>query len=220
MVADKLPSLVRSPAALWVAGFLAMIAAPAAAQDQAPDAHGGEVNLVLPDLNQVEFLGMGGATLLLSGLVICALGLLFGLAIYAQLKRMPVHQAMREMSDLIYATCKTYLFQQGKFLLILWAFITAIILVYFGLLAPTGEVDAATGAIERGLPVIKLLWIVFFSLLTYAGARAALVAFDLGSPPVLSEEGAPGAGSAAEIASGHGTGTPPPPRPAARARSA
>ncbi|HET6362983.1 MAG TPA: sodium-translocating pyrophosphatase, partial [Gemmatimonadota bacterium] len=96
-----------------------MIAAPAAAQDQASPAHGGEVNLVLPDLNQVEFLGMGGATLLLSGLVICALGLLFGLAIYAQLKRMPVHQAMREMSDLIYETCKTYLFQQGKFLLIL-----------------------------------------------------------------------------------------------------
>jgi K(+)-stimulated pyrophosphate-energized sodium pump len=170
VVADKLPSLVRSPAALWVAGFLAMFAAPAAAQDQAPAAHGGEVNLVLPDLNQVEFLGMGGATLLLSGLVICALGLLFGLAIYTQLKRMPVHQAMREMSDLIYETCKTYLFQQGKFLLILWAFITAIIIVYFGVLAPTGEVDAATGAIERGLPVIKLLWIVFFSLLGMAGS--------------------------------------------------
>src|SRR5687767_14950524 len=147
-----------------------MIAAPATAQDRVPAAHGGEVNLVLPDLNQVEFLGVGGATLLLSGLVICALGLLFGLAIYAQLKRMPVHEAMREMSDLIYATCKTYLFQQGKFLLILWAFITAIIIVYFGLLAPTGEVDAATGAIERGLPVIKLLWIVFFSLLGMAGS--------------------------------------------------
>ena len=67
----------------------------------------GEANLKLPDLSQVKFLGVDGHTLLLFGLVICALGLLFGLAIYIQLKNLPVHKAMREISELIYETCKT-----------------------------------------------------------------------------------------------------------------
>ncbi len=95
---------------------------------------GGEANLELPDLNSVEFLGMGGHTLLLAGIIVCAAGLFFGFASYAQLKNMPVHRSMLEISELIYATCKTYLLQQGKFLLILYAFIGAIILLYFGVL--------------------------------------------------------------------------------------
>ena len=104
-----------------------------AAQPEAPGrARGGEANLVLPDLSTVTFLGIDGHTLLLAGLVVCALGLLFGLVIYAQLKNMPVHASMREISELIYETCKTYLLQQGKFLLILELFIGVIIAVYFG----------------------------------------------------------------------------------------
>ncbi|MFL5498050.1 MAG: sodium-translocating pyrophosphatase [Gemmatimonadaceae bacterium] len=96
---------------------------------------GGEANLVIPDLSQVSFLGgIHGRSLLMGGLVVCALGLLFGLVFYGQLKRMEVHQSMREISELIYETCKTYLITQGKFILILELFIGFVILLYFGFL--------------------------------------------------------------------------------------
>jgi len=96
---------------------------------------GGEANLILPDLNQAQFLGgIAGETLLMGGLVVAALGLLFGLAIFRHLERMPVHSSMREISELIYETCKTYLVTQGKFLLLLELLIGSIIVVYFGFL--------------------------------------------------------------------------------------
>src|SRR5216117_2414632 len=131
-------------------------------------AAGGEAALVLPDLNQATFLGgIGGRALLLWGLVICALGLLFGLAQYTQLRNLPVHRAMREISELIYETCKTYLLTQGRFLLILWLFIGAIVAVYFGTLAQTTD---ATGAVVRGFPAIKVIVILLFSLVGIAGS--------------------------------------------------
>ena len=135
----------------------------------APAQHaGGEAALVLPDLNQAMFLGgIGGRGLLLWGLVICALGLLFGLASYTQLRNLPVHRAMREISELIYETCKTYLLTQGRFLLILWLFIGAIVAIYFGTLAQT--VDAA-GAAVRGFPAMKVIIILLFSLIGIAGS--------------------------------------------------
>ena len=82
----------------------------------------------------MHFFGVPGRTLLIGGLVICALGLLFGLAIYTQLKNMAVHESMRSISELIYETCKTYLITQGKFILILEVFIGAVIALYFGVL--------------------------------------------------------------------------------------
>jgi len=99
---------------------------------------GGEANLKLPDLSSVSFLGnaVDGHKLLLAGILFCVFGLLFGLAIYNRLKNLPVHGSMLEISELIYETCKTYLVTQGKFILILWAFIAVIIGVYFGWLAP------------------------------------------------------------------------------------
>jgi K(+)-stimulated pyrophosphate-energized sodium pump len=108
-------------------------ALPAAA---APQHHGGgEANIQLPDLDQATFTGgIGGRALLLIGMVVSALGLLFGLVIYVRLKNMPVHKSMLEVSELIYATCKAYLITQGKFLLILELFIAAIIVFYFGFL--------------------------------------------------------------------------------------
>jgi K(+)-stimulated pyrophosphate-energized sodium pump len=108
-----------------------------AAQKAEAEHQAGEANLVLPDLSSVEFMGMNGHNLLLIGLVFCALGLLFGLAIFVQLKNMPVHSSMREISELIYETCKTYLITQGKFIAILWVFIAIIMALYFGVLAPT-----------------------------------------------------------------------------------
>jgi K(+)-stimulated pyrophosphate-energized sodium pump len=95
---------------------------------------GGEANLKIPDLAQVSFGGTNGRTLLQWGLLVCVLGLAFGMVIFRQLKVLPVHQSMLEISELIYETCKTYLVQQGKFLLILWVFIAVIVTFYFGVL--------------------------------------------------------------------------------------
>ncbi len=119
-----------------VLSLLALFAVPSAgAQGVAEHKAGGEANLIIPDLSQVSFLGgIHGRSLLMGGLVICALGLLFGLVFYSQLKRMVVHESMREVSELIYETCKTYLITQGKFILILELFIGFVILLYFGFL--------------------------------------------------------------------------------------
>src|SRR6266705_1405520 len=138
-------------------------------QNPAPPQHaaGGEAALVLPNLDQATFFGIGGRALLLWGLVICALGLLFGLAQYTQLRDLPVHRAMREISELIYETCKTYLLTQGRFLLILWVFIGAIVAVYFGTLAQT---VTAAGVTVRGFPAMKVLVILLFSLIGIAGS--------------------------------------------------
>src|SRR4030081_2048541 len=139
-------------------------------QDAAPAQHaaGGEAALVLPDLAKALFLGgIDGRSLLLWGLVICALGLVFGLATYMQLKNLPVHRSMREISELIYETCKTYLLTQGRFLLILWLFIGAIVAVYFGTLAQTTD---ASGAMVRGFPAMKVIIILLFSLIGIAGS--------------------------------------------------
>ena len=121
--------------------ILGVLVLPAAAAQvpepaQATVSHegGGEASLVLPDLGQVDFHGYNARTLLSVGLGVCILGLLFGLVIFTQLKNLPVHKAMREISELIYETCKTYLITQGKFILILEIFIGIIMVIYFGFL--------------------------------------------------------------------------------------
>jgi K(+)-stimulated pyrophosphate-energized sodium pump len=144
-------------AALVLSAMAFTVTPLAAAQPEAPGHHaGGEANLVLPDLSTVNFLGTDGHTLLLAGLVVCALGLAFGLVIYSQLKNMVVHESMREISELIYETCKTYLQQQGKFLLILELFIGVIIAAYFGLL--------------QHFSALKVAIILGFSLIGIAGS--------------------------------------------------
>src|SRR5260370_6145033 len=116
---------------------------------------GGEAALKLPDLSRVSFLGLDGHKLLLIGLLFCFFGLMFGLAIYIQLKNLPVHRSMREISELIYETCKTYLINQGKFIMLLWIFIAAIVIAYFGVLHPVpGHSVAVT------LPMILLFSLV------------------------------------------------------------
>ncbi len=144
-------------------------APPAAAQGAAPAQHaGGEANLVLPDLGSVEFQGINGRTLLMAGLGVCVLGLAFGLVIYTNLKNLPVHRSMLEISELIYETCKTYLVTQGRFILILWVFIGIITAVYFGGLAAT--IDPVTGAVVHGFPPFKVAVILLFSLVGIAGS--------------------------------------------------
>ena len=142
-----------------VVGFLvaalAVLTAPLAfAQEQ----HGGgEAALVLPNLGSVTFLGdVPGSTLLSIGIVVCLLGLGFGLVIYRQLKNMPVHKSMLEISELIYETCKTYLVTQGKFILLLELFIGAIMIFYF--------------AVLRDFSSLKVAVILLFSLIGIAGS--------------------------------------------------
>ncbi len=122
----------------------------------APAARADEAKLILPDLGSVQFLGMSGRNLLLLGLVVCALGLVFGTRIFLQLKKLPVHKSMLEVSELIYETCKTYLVTQGKFILILEAFIGAIMVIYFGWL--------------RHFEAAKVATILVFSLLGIGGS--------------------------------------------------
>src|SRR5712675_810226 len=116
-------------------GMISLLAAAAAMASPASEA-GGEANLKLPDLSSVRFFGgaIDGHKLLLGGILICILGLIFGLTIYSRLKNMPVHRSMREVSELIYETCKTYLITQGKFILVLEVFIAVVIVLYFGVL--------------------------------------------------------------------------------------
>jgi K(+)-stimulated pyrophosphate-energized sodium pump len=121
-----------------------------------PAEEGGEAALKLPDLSSVSFLGVNGHSLLMIGLLFCVFGLGFGMAIYMRLKNLPVHRAMREISELIYETCKTYLITQGKFLMLLWAFIAVVIVLYFGVL--------------RHFEIPRVVIILVFSLVGIAGS--------------------------------------------------
>ncbi|QDB80478.1 sodium-translocating pyrophosphatase [Georgenia wutianyii] len=149
----------RGKARAVLAGALALLitlfgpAAQAAAQDHPR----GEIDLVLPDLGAATLVGgMSGTTLLAVGLLVCALGMTFGAVVYLQLRRLPEHPSMGAVASLIYTTCKAYLVQQGRFLLLLWSFIAAVIVVYFGLL-----VD---------LPWGRVAVVVAFSLVGMAGS--------------------------------------------------
>src|SRR2546427_6947014 len=129
---------------------------PVFAQTPAPSHGGGEASLKIPDLGGIAFSGVAGRTLLMLGLGVCVLGLVFGLVIFSQLKNMPVHASMREISELIYETCKTYLVTQGKFILLLEVFIGTIIVIYFGFLQ---HFDAG-----------RVIIILLFSLIGIAGS--------------------------------------------------
>ncbi len=115
-----------------------------------------EVDIALPNFSEVPFLGTNGWTLLAAGIGVCILGLIFGLVIFRQLKNMPVHKSMRDVSELIYETCKTYLFTQGRFILLLELLIGIIMVIYFGVLEKQ--------------PIPKVAVIVAFSLLGIAGS--------------------------------------------------
>jgi K(+)-stimulated pyrophosphate-energized sodium pump len=157
------------------AGVLALVSAGVA---RAQESAGGEANLKLPDLRQVNFLGPNGPdghALLLWGILFCVFGLVFGMTIYVRLKNLPVHRAMREISELIYETCKTYLINQGKFLFLLWIFIAAVIVLYFGALR---HYEATTVAIILFFSVVGILGsygVAWFGIRvnTFANSRTA-----------------------------------------------
>jgi K(+)-stimulated pyrophosphate-energized sodium pump len=154
--------LLSRLARIFAAGAALVTMLLSAGAAMAQESAGGEANLKLPDLSQVRFLnygshlGIDGHALLLWGILFCIFGLAFGMTIYVRLKNLPVHRCMREISELIYETCKTYLINQGKFLFLLWIFIAAVIVLYFGVL--------------RHYEAVKVAMILFFSVVGILGS--------------------------------------------------
>jgi K(+)-stimulated pyrophosphate-energized sodium pump len=133
----------------------ALLLIPSAALAAEPH-HGGEADLVLPDLSSVQVLGMSGSSLLMLGMIVAALGLVFGVVTLLQVKNLPVHKSMSDVSQIIWETCKTYLFTQGKFIMMLEVLIGAIIVLYFGVL--------------QHMPVPKVAMILGFSIVGILGS--------------------------------------------------
>jgi len=172
-VASRGRRLVKT---LFVA--LALLTAGASAAWAQPSQEvGGEANLKLPDLSSVSFLNhaIDGHKLLLIGILFCIFGLGFGLVIYTRLKNLPVHRAMREISELIYETCKTYLITQGKFLLLLWIFIAVIILLYFGVLLKFEAIRVAIILLFSVVGIAGSYGVAWFGIRvnTFANSRTA-----------------------------------------------
>ncbi|MCC6623377.1 MAG: sodium/proton-translocating pyrophosphatase, partial [Deltaproteobacteria bacterium] len=126
----------------------------------------------LPDLDKVTFFGgMTGKTLLYIGLAVCVLGGLFGLVYASQLKKMPVHKSMLEISELIYETCKAYLKKQGKFILVLFIFIGAVMVAYLALRGEHSPVAGAAGAHHEEVGLVgKIVVTLVFALIGIAGS--------------------------------------------------
>ncbi|MCK6446623.1 MAG: sodium-translocating pyrophosphatase [Planctomycetes bacterium] len=145
---------------------------------QAAPAHKSEIDLVMPDLSKVTMMGTDGKSLLLYGIGVCVLGLIFGLVIYQQLRNMPVHRAMREISELIFETCKTYLGTQMKFIGILFAFIGVVVFLYFSVLLhkPLGTV--ATILFFSVVGILGSVFVAWFGIRvnTFANSRTAFAA--------------------------------------------
>jgi K(+)-stimulated pyrophosphate-energized sodium pump len=134
-----------------------------------------EKDLILPDLSSQKFLGVNGWLLLTFGLVIALAGIVFGLVIYKQLKELPVHKSMLEVSDLIYETCKTYLLKQGAFILLLWVCIAAVMVGYFGFLSghePEHLAKLAAAGLKPYTPTVEVVTILLFSLVGIGGSYA------------------------------------------------
>ena len=117
--------------------FLRAAAVAVAFLASASALHASDADINIPNLNDVKFdglFGVSGTALMYLGLVMCGIGAFFGLVQYRQTKALPVHSSMAKVSQTIWETCKTYLFQQGKFLAVLWLLIGSCIFFYFKIL--------------------------------------------------------------------------------------
>jgi K(+)-stimulated pyrophosphate-energized sodium pump len=177
--------------ALGAVALLIALAAPSAvfaqpepaapvAQEEVEHRPGGEVNLILPALDSVDVGGYNGRTLLMGGIVVSIVGLLFGLMILRQLKNLPVHRSMREISELIYETCKTYLVTQGKFIAILEVFIAVIIVLYFGFLSGLEPFRVAVILLFSVVGILGSYAVAWFGIRvnTYANSRTAFASLE------------------------------------------
>ncbi|MCC6416173.1 MAG: sodium-translocating pyrophosphatase [Opitutaceae bacterium] len=151
-----------------------------------PTLRASEADIHIPDLQQVSFQALGGATglhLMYLGLVICLIGAVFGLVQYKQTKALPVHGSMASVSNTIWETCKTYLFTQGRFLAILWVLIGACMVYYFGFLAHNSAFNVVVILLASILGILGSYGVAWFGIRinTVANSRAAFSALQ-GNP--------------------------------------
>ena len=149
-------------------------------------ARAGDADLNIPDLTQVRFDSLGGVSgiqLMYMGIVMCFIGMAFGLWQYVQTKGLPVHKSMADVSHTIWGTCKTYLFQQGKFLAILWLLIGTCIFFYFKVLQDKSFRDVAVILIASVLGILGSYGVAWFGIRinTTSNSRTAFAALK-GSP--------------------------------------
>ena len=141
----------------------------------------GEADLKIPGLEQVSFDGLGGMSgqiLMYLGIVMCAVGAVFGLAQYSRTKNLPVHKSMSDVSRMIWETCKTYLWQQGKFLAVLWVLIAGCILFYFKFLEHKSSGDITVILLASVLGILGSYGVAWFGIRinTQANSRTAFSA--------------------------------------------
>ena len=173
-------SFTRRIATASMAAAALMLFGATTAFAQAGQSAAGEANLKLPDFTKVDFLGVSGHNLLLWGILFCFFGLLFGLVMYKHLKNLPVHRAMGDISSLIWETCKTYLVQQGKFLFLLWIFIAAIIILYFGVLLHYGVFRVGIILLFSVVGILGSYGVAWFGIRvnTFANSRTAFASLE------------------------------------------
>ncbi|HAK94970.1 MAG TPA: sodium-translocating pyrophosphatase [Planctomycetes bacterium] len=143
----------------------------------------GEADINLPDLSKVHFGSVTAVQLMIAGMVVCAIGLVFGLIQYRQTKAIPVHESMSSVSQTIWETCKTYLIQQGKFLAILWVLIGLCMVYYFGSLQGKGAFPIGVILLTSIVGILGSYGVAWFGIRinTQANSRSAFAALR-GSP--------------------------------------
>jgi K(+)-stimulated pyrophosphate-energized sodium pump len=146
-----------------------------------------EADLVIPNLHSAKFLGgaIDGWQLLLAGFVLCFGGLGFGAFMYVRVKNLPVHESMREISELIFETCKTYLVTQVKFIAVLELLIGAIIIAYFGFINPlkSGFLGVGVVLLASIVGIMGSVGVAYFGIRinTFANSRSAFASL-MGRP--------------------------------------
>jgi K(+)-stimulated pyrophosphate-energized sodium pump len=142
--------------------------------------HGGEASLVLPDLGSVQVLGMSGSALLSYGLIVAALGVVFGVMTLNQIKNLPVHKSMSDVSQIIWETCKTYLFQQGKFIMQLGVLVGSVIVIYYGFLQDLGLERVLIILVFSVIGILGSYGVAWFGIRinTYANSRTAFASLE------------------------------------------
>ena len=150
-------------------------------------AFASEADLIIPDLSSVNFIGLTGHDLLVYGLVICVLGIGFGLWQSFQIKKLPVHKSMKDISELIYSTCKTYLLTQGKFIAILWVFIASIMVIYFGFLLHHSVSQVSMIIFFSIVGILGSYTVAWFGIRinTYANSRTAFASLTSVAYPTM-----------------------------------
>jgi K(+)-stimulated pyrophosphate-energized sodium pump len=182
MTVSSTRDATRRPASglIGLVAFVATLLTSALAWAQPAHEATGEANLMLPDMHKVQMLGMDGHTLLFAGMGVVVLGLVFAIVMLLKVKNLPVHKSMRDVSTIIWETCKTYLIQQGKFLVLLEVFIGAIIVIYFGALEHFSTMKVL---IILGFSIIGILGsygVAWYGIRmnTYANSRTAFASLE------------------------------------------